>query len=731
MSSANHTKPSFQPFEPSSASPVGPSADRSLGWVANVLTRRKHLIAIALGIGLLGGFVASLRHDRFTSSGKIQVRPGSSSMYRVDTSMLGGGDSNAKLQSDVAVLTSDTLELRVAKELDLASNKDFISKQYGAFDDPLEQDHLLEQFRAACTADLTPKSEIITITCTTKSKLLSAKIVNTLITDYITRTFEARTDASQRVYGWLSVQLNDLKNNVERDQEKLIDLEKKLGVLGLDQTHNIVTQSLEDLTKAAGEAKMARIIAEARYRSISSSQPDLVEGGNGILASPMSPVNSQVSLLNTLRQDQVKLAKEYAALLAQYGKNYPDVKSTKAQLDETNKAVTQEQNRVLAQYRESYDAAKSNESMTTATLEAQKTDAFQRQGDMVNFAILQHQYEANRTLYEGLLQRLREAGIVSGLESSEIDIVDMGRLAGRPNGHGLIVLLIMGLFAGTLLGLAAAFFADAMDTRIRDFAEIEAVVQLPSLALLPHSTITPTPAATAANDALPSVEIVRDPNSVFAEEIRALRTAILFSGIGTPPKAIVFTSSMQGEGKSLVCANAAAALARPDARVLLIDGDMRRPTQHKLFNTSKRAGLSDVLARGLSLQEAAQPVAAVPGLYLMTSGPIPPSPADILSSGRFAALMEEARAQFTHIIIDTPPALHLTDPILLAEQSDAVVLVVREGVASRPTLQRVRQLFSQSGARLIGMVLNDVTQQGIGYGYGVDYAYFSDAKSKT
>lgn len=707
---------------------TGDGSEASIGWIWNTIVQRKTFVFAGLILGLLGGLVASLRHKQYTSTGKIQVRSGSSSMYRMDPSALFsmGGNASSKLQSDVAILTSDTLRLRVARELKLADNLDFMDKKYGSIEDPLVQDHVLERFNSACAVDLVPQSEIISISCTTHSKALSASIVNTLINDYINHIFESRTDASQRVYGWLSVQLNDLKDNVERDQAKLIDYQKRLGVLGSDQTHNIVTESLENLTKAAGEAKMQRIIAEARFRSIQASEPNLVEGGAGILAAPATPTNSQFTLLNTLREDQVKLSKQYAALRAQYGTNYPEVKEVKAQLDETTKAVAQEQDRVLAQYRESYEAARANEAMSAAALEAQKSDAFHRQDDMVNFVILQHQYEANRTLYEGLLQRLREAGIVSGLESSEVDIIDMGRLAGRPNGHGALALIAIGIIGGLFLGIVLAFVADAADSRVRDASEIEAILQLPTLALLPHRDRIP--AAAAAGLAAGKVDLIHDPQSIFAEGIRTMRTAILLSGAGGPPQVITFTSSMQGEGKSLVSANAAASLARADSRVLLIDADMRRPTQRVLFGVPARRGLSDVLASGLPLDEAALPVDGVPGLFLMTSGPNPPSPADILSSSQFTRMLDECRAKFTHIIIDSPPGLYLTDPILLAQKSDAVIIVVREGIASRPTLRRIRQIFSQAGARIIGVVLNDITQQGIGYGYYYADSYTSGKK---
>lgn len=688
----------------------------------DILRRRMFAIAAVAALGIAVGILAALLPYTYTSSGRIQVRPGSSNMYRVDKqALLGMADSDTKLESEVAILQSDTLLLQVAKELNLQNDADFIRLKKGgssSLEDPTVREKVLRQFSRDLSIRLVPRTEIIVVSCTTRSPKLSARIVDTLINDYIGRIFKTRYASAQRVAGWLSEQLTDLKKVVEGDQERLVDLQKQLGVVGIDQTHNIVTAALEDLTKSAAEAKVERIIAEARYRILENSNPDLIEGGPRLLTPPNTP-NSQSSLLAVLRARQAQISSEYAQLRVTYGPNYPDVKQVKAQLDEANRLVKAEQDRVLSQAREAYQAAKSNESMTDAALAAQKQDAFRSQSDMVQYAILQHDYNSNRLLYEGLMRRLREAGIESGLESSEVDIVDLANIPGRPAGLSRPVKVVLGGMLGFLAGIAFALFLEGIDTRISSVDDLERISGLPSLAVVPiYKRANAAEPKSGRKEALPSQipEMVKSPNSIFTEAILGLRSSLLLSNVDRPPQVVVVTSALPGEGKSTIALNEACALSQLGMKVLLIDCDLRRPSIHVKLGVTNRLGLTSVLTGKVAIAEAQQSVPEIQNLVVMTSGPLPPSPANVLASHRMIELVAAVKKDFDCIVIDCPPALSVTDATLVSRFADAIVLVVRLGLVNRKSVRRVRDLFNHTGFQLSGFVLNAVDLRSLTYG---------------
>lgn len=678
----------------------GPRADTTLSDSLLVLRKRKWLILLAGLLGFAYGYYKASQQPRlFIAYGDIEIRSGTASEYRVNNSPL--AEDTYDIPTQTTILKSDNLLLAVARDLDLPNNPDFGGAgPHRSIDDPAVREQMLGALQNDITIAPMPHTDIVRITCSTLNGKLSADIVNKLIREYKQYSFQSRYDASKDVSNWLSNQLGDLKQQVETSQAQMIDMGKRLGVLGPDTTQNQITSSIGDLTRAASQAQINRIMVESRYRVISGMDPSALDASVGTVGGQAS------AALAALRSQRESLRSQLGGLDVIAGPNLPRAKSLRAQLAEVDRQINEEQDRVLIQAREDLVAARADEAQTHAALEAAKADAYRMRDDMVEYTIRQREFESERQLYEGLLQRLRTAGVQAGLESQEVDIVDnavppIGPSL-QPRGSVLITNTL--IWAG--LAIVLSFVLESLDTSLSSVAEIEQISGLPSLALIPKARRSADP--TTQTPAQRNLVVLTSPKSQFAEAFRALRTSLLLSIAGREPQTLLLTSATPSEGKTTASLNLAAVLAQRDVRVLLIDADLRRPTVHHRFGLNGKIGLTSVLTGSVSLREAVQNVPDLPTLDVLASGPIPPFPTELLSSDAMRQLLQESRGIYTHIVMDSPPLLSVTDSVVLARDADAVVLIVRHGKSTKHAVRRARDLLLRSGAKLAGIALNAV-----------------------
>jgi len=690
-------------------------------------------VLVGIGYGLYKAFTQIKVYEAF---GIIEVNSGSSDQFRLSANPFFGDDPQRKMLTEQSIIMSDSLLSTVARDLNLANNPDFYGAKtampHRSFEDPVVRMGVVGMLQGGLRVSQVPKTDLMRISYTGLDRKLSADIVNKVIADYIANSYESRFKSSQRVSQWLSSQLDDLKQSVLVSQEQVLDLQKKLGSLGFDATHNQIATTLDDLAKAASDAKLARILAESRFRLLSGMDPNSIEG------SLDSVPGGQLNALATLRTNLAAARANYAQLTATLGPNHPQVKTAKADVDERVKEVDMEQDRLLTQARSAFLLAKANEDQTTAALDQQKADAYKLRDDLVELTIRQREFDSSRTLYEGLLQKLRTAGIEAGLESTEIDIIDPAEVPMFPVLKSNTTIVLTYMMFGLVAGLGLAFLLESLDTGLRSIAEIESVTELPSLAIVPRSKrATPEQLATMTTVER-NINVLTQPKSQFTESFRSLRTALLLSTTGHEPKRILCTSATPSEGKTTIASNLAVILAQRGTRVLLIDADLRRPNIHHRFGLNGKLGLSTVLSGQTTLEESVQSVAEVPGLDILASGPVPPFPTEMLSSQTMIDLLGAADKLYTYVVMDSPPILSVTDGVLLSRQVDAVILVVRHGKSSKHIVRRGRDLLMRSGAPMAGIVLNAVdlnAPEYYGY-YGYSgYSYSSldpagwDAKS--
>jgi succinoglycan biosynthesis transport protein ExoP len=681
--------------------------DTTLSEALIVLRKRRWVLIIAVLLGLAYGvYKAESQPKLYNSYGRIQVRSGSSNEYKVSASQGYEGDAGSKMLTEIEILKSDTLMLTVCREMDLSNNADFLESQgpvpHTSLDDGVVRQNTVHRLQSNLQVAVVPKTDIIRISYNSLNPKLSADIVNRVIQDYIHRSYQTRFESSRQVSDFLSGTLEGLKQEVETSQEQMMDMQRRLGILGFDPAHNQISASLDDLARAAGGAKLARIIAEARYRVVSGMDPNTIEG-----AIELTP-GTAPGELNVLRGQLAAARASYSQLESTLGPNHPQAKALKAQIDEFVKEITTEQNRLLLQAKQNYIVARANEDQTTAALEAQKSDAYKLRDQLVEYTIRQREFEENRNLYDSLQQRLRTASVQSGLESLEIEIVDRALPPANPVLRPQSTVIFTALVFSLLGGIVTAFLMESLDTGLRSIAEIESITELPSLAIIPRARRSSADQAGTLTTAQRNIGILTQPKSQFAESFRSLRTSLLLSTAGHPPKIIVLTSATPSEGKTTAASNLAAILAQRDTRVLLIDGDLRRPNIHHRFGLNGKIGLTTLLTGATTLEGTVQSVPEIPNLDILPSGPVPPFPTEMLSSGAMEAILKRCAEIYDYVVIDSPPILSVTDGVILARQADAVVLVVRHGKSSKHVVRRARDILLRSGAGITGIVLNAV-----------------------
>ena len=722
---------------------VSDANETSLSEAVATIRKRLWIPILAALLGVCYGAYKSYTQPKlFTASSTVQVHNGSANAYRLESSYY-DDDSLTKMNTEVSILQSDTLLTTVARDMNLANNPDFFGATSPlprmSIDDPVVRANVLGTLRGGLQIVLIPRTQLMRISYSSLSAKLSADIVNQLVAAYIQRSFQTPAKQTKMVSDWLSGQLDELKHQVERSQQQMMDLERQLGVLGYDNSsHNELQAALEELLTAENTAKIQRITAESRYRMVAGMDPNTLE--SSIEITPGTAPGELNALRSQIAADKAQYASLTANTAGGLGPNNPSVKALTTRIDELTKELDAEQNRIVTQAREHYLAAKATEDSTHQELEARKQEAYQQGDDKVRLSILQREYEQNRALYDGLQQRLETAKVEAGLDALEVDTVDEAVPPVSPNLRPASVIIGSTTIFFALGGIVIAFLVDALDTRVHGVPQIEAIMQMPSLALIPRSKRAGVEAGAGASAAQRNINVLSQPKSQFAESFRSLQTSLMLSTAGQPPQFILFTSATPSEGKTTTATNLAAVMAQGDARVLLMDADLRRPSIHHRFGVTSKVGVSTLLAGTSRLEETVQHIPELPNLDILPSGPVPPFPTEMLASEAMRRLMEKFAETYTYVVIDSPPILSVTDAIILGRIVDAVVLVVRHGRANKNVMRRARDLLVRSSAPLAGLVLNAIDLKSpeyygyygyTGYSYGSMDAGSWDTQTTT
>jgi capsular exopolysaccharide synthesis family protein len=628
-------------------------------------------------------------------------------------------DSTVTLETQVRILQSRILAAEVAKGMRAQNNPAFVaggkSNPMGAkpFDLNSPQDAALAgRVQGSLGVRVLPGTRVIEIQCTDPNPRMAADIVNQTIATYIEQNYKTKFEATMQTSDWIAHELTDLKLKMETSQAELIRYQKENNIFGVDDKQNLINSALDDLGKRLTQAQADRILKESLYKMTAEGHADLFA---------KDPAGG--SMIGKLRDRQSELRTQYAQLRTQFGPSYPKLVEIDNQLKQLQTDLDAENDLLSLKLKSEYLAAMEQEKLLSAALEDQKKKSNELNRGAIQYNIVKRDAETYRSVYEGLLQKMKEAGVSIGLRSNNIRIVDSAWPPSGPVSPNVPRSMAMGLILGLLAGLGLAFVLESLDNTIRVPEQAQAIAGVPSFGVIPLGSSTGsgrdrkfTWKTMTSRETMAIVTLAR-PKSDMSESYRSLRTSILLSSFKGPPKLLLITSPLPGEGKTTTSVNTAIVLAQKGSRVLLIDGDLRRPTIHKAFNIPSRPGLSDLLA-GTVDPAAVIRQTSVANLSVIPAGTIPPQPAELLGSAVMRDCLNRWKEEYDFTLVDSPPVLSVTDAVLLSAEVDAVLLVLRAGHTTKTALRRARSILGQVNAKVIGTVLNGLDV------YGSDYQYY-------
>jgi polysaccharide biosynthesis transport protein len=542
---------------------------------------------------------------------------------------------------------------------------------------------------------------------------LAAEVANSIATVFINLNLARRLDATSYAKTFLQDRLQQVQARLEESEKALVAFarQEELVKAGDDKGGSIDTQVLQGFTAALTQAQQDRIRAETLYNSVQ---------GAGIQALPEVMDNKTIQ---GLKERKSKLETDYQEGLKVFKPAYPKMEQIASQITEIDAMIAREIENVRASFKARYEAAKAQETALVAKLQESRQDILGVQDRSIQYNILKREVDTNRQLFEGLLQRLKEVGVAGGVGTNNISVVDKAEVPGGPHSPNPRRNLMIALFLGLFGGIGLAFLFEHLDDTVKLAEEMEQQLGLPVLGVIPHTRVS-------SGEKLYKENL--DTRSHFAEAYRSLRTALQFSTAEGMPRVLMVTSTSMGEGKSTTSLSLAMQIAQLGKKVLLIDGDLRKASLHSSLELPNSLGLTNYLAGDAKPVEITQ-ATDVPGLFAITSGPLPPNPAELVSSTKMVSLLSLAAEKFDHVVIDGPPVLGLADAPLLGSIAEATVLVVEAGNTRRDFARGAIKRLRGTRTHLLGGILTKMQARSSSYDYysGHYYQYGGSVEGKA
>ena len=759
-----------QPFFPEEPAPEQQEVDLNLSEYFGMVRRHWKLVALAVLVTLVAaGVHYAVTPKEYMATSTIQIE-------RRNLSPVGGSASpwyenfwNLEFYpTQYELLQSRGLAERVVRSLDLMSDPAFNTgasagkERTGsttAEEDEATLGQLALQLKGGLAVEPVRNTQLVQLSFRSSSPEFAAKAANAFAESFIDMGVEDRYASAGKASTFLGSQIETLKQEISDKESQLQAFSRSTDIVTLDPESNVTLQRLETLNSALMDAKKARIEKESRYHEVMTGPPEAV-------ADSLAP-----GVIGGLRTQQLQMERDYDTKLKTFKPEWPEMVSLKTQIEKGKEhidAVVREMvHKARSNATAEYQTALRQEQSLGGELEAIKKEAIDQSSSAVQFTNLKVEIETRRELLNELLRRQSETEVAVRLQDtreSNVRIIDHALVPAGPSRPSLRKDLTYGLLVGLLLGIGAALLIEFLDRTVKSPEEVERRFGLATLAVIqdiadvgktygysaygygygdPPPSTGERPRVRAGKGkgkgvaggwlekkkgtpgGAPQIELVphERPRTLISESYRSLRTALLLSS-ARELKVVAVTSAMAGEGKTATASNLAVVLAQLGRPVLIIDCDLRKPRLHQVFKVSNRIGLVNQLTGTADLDAVILPT-EVPNLWALPSGPMPPNPSELLASERLRELLRTLRGRFDYVILDTPPALAVTDATLVGAFADGVVLTLRSHKVTREEVRLVRDRLRQADIKVLGAVLNRyrALQAGMGRSYRYAEAY--------
>ncbi len=676
---------------------------------------------------------------QFKATGVLRVSSQSDKLTKFEDVESSALKSMEFQQTQVKLLQSEQLASRVIGRMDLTNNPDFNKKPEagadeaqakGLFDslksfirpeedlntlslldeeaqERIAVDQSLDRFKELFNVNPVRNSELVEVTFTSVSPALAAEVSNTAMDEFINMHMDSRLKASQDAGKFLSKQIEAAQIKLEKSELELQAFAQKIGIVSLDPKQNLTMRQLEELNDALAKARSSRITLEARYLQLNAPE------SKGNLFRMV-----ENELIQDLKKQQVILLGEYEQLSTTFKPGYPRMLELKARMDETEQRIQAEKNAIFDSVRDEYETAKKTEEYLATRTEEQKQRAMALEEKATQYKIFAREVETNKIIYQSLLERSKEIEATLGSSVTNIQIVDMARAPLYPFKPRVALNLALGLVLGLVGGVGAAFLLEYFDNTIKNPDEMIDRFGIPVLGLVPYDK------ACVNDRKAMALKFFNEPRSPVAEAIRTTMTSVRLSVADDPPKTILVTSILAAAGKTSLSSNACLSYLSEDERCLLIDVDLRKPSLHHVFKEGmKGQGLSSLLSGMAKLSEVITPT-NFPGLDFISSGPLPPNPAELLSSKRMRQFLQSVGKDYDRVILDGPPYQGFAEILVLSSMVDGVILVAVEGETPREGVKYFSRAVRNVGGRILGTIMNKSGEKK-GYSSYSGYKYYS------
>lgn len=639
-------------------------------------------------------------------------------------------------QTQYKVLKSRNLAKRIIRSLKLNAHPEFVSleksqaadlhagmleKKTDVFKGGEISSGLVDTFLDRVEVSPLQKSRLVNVSFSSHDPELAAKVADALGEAFIDLNIELKFQATQQARTWLEKQLDVMKAKVEQAEERLHEYASKNEIIFLEKTdadgkgtdgENIVIKKLSEFSTELTAATADRIGREALYREVRSGDRD----ANSVV------INNPLIL--ELKKTYSSLEADYNQQLKIYKPDYPKMLQMKEQMRQVKNRIDQETGKILTSVGKDYEAAVKRETRLKSALAAQKKEALDLNQRAVQYQILKREADANKELYNGLLQRLKETGVSASLTASNIQVLDKAEAPKKPFSPNKKLNIMLALVVGLFGGIGLAFFSEYLDNTIKTPEDIEKRIALPPLGLVP--------CCGENRENLPVESIAHaDARGPMAEAYRSIRTFLLLSSGGKPPKVMMVTSPIRDDGKTTTTVNIAISLTKSDVKAILIDADMRKPRIHDIFHIDNEIGLSVFLSGNIEIGDGIIRESGIENLHVIPSGPIPPNPAELLGSYKFEELIQGLYPFYNFILIDTPPVLGIADPLIVSRKTDGVILVVKAGKTPKEAAQEAKRLLRGVNAKILGAVLNSIDEAAFRYSNYYNYYRYYHTNDKS